>query len=97
MRKNELQYELDDILSVLSSMNSKERIFEFLLDLMTLKEMEEFARRFEVAKMLEENISYSRIEKKTGMSSTTIAKVSKALNSENLWYRNALNILSGDM
>ncbi len=92
MRNNELQYEFDDILTVLTKLDSKERLFEFLLDLMTEKEIIEFSRRFEVAKMLDLGMSYSRIEKKTGMSSTTIAKVSKALNSDNMWYRNALNI-----
>ena len=95
MKKNELQYECDDILLALSKMDSKERIFEFMLDLMTEKEILEFSRRFEVAKMLEDGISYSRIEKKTKMSSTTIAKVSKALNSDNLGYKNALNLISG--
>ena len=79
MKKNELQYELDDISTVFTKLDSKERVFEFLLDIMTEKEMLEFSRRFEVAKMLDEGISYARIEKKTGMSSTTIARVSKAL------------------
>ena len=96
MKKNELQYELDSILTVLATINSKERTFEFLLDLMTEKELLEFSRRFDVAKMLDEGISYSRIEKKTWMSSTTIARISKALKWSNLWYMNALNILSGE-
>ncbi len=95
MKKKELSFEMDDILTVLSRIDSKERIFEFFLDLMSEKEMLDFSRKLEVAKMLEEWLSYSRIEKKTWMSSATISKVSKALNSENLWYRNALNILSG--
>ncbi|MDD3144486.1 MAG: YerC/YecD family TrpR-related protein [Candidatus Gracilibacteria bacterium] len=95
MKKNELAYEFDGILIALSKMDSKERIFEFMLDLLTEKEILEFSRRFEVAKMLEDGISYARIEKKTSMSSTTIARVSKALNSENMGYRNALNIVSG--
>ena len=97
MKNNELQYELDSILTVLATINSKERTFEFLLDLMTKKEILELSRRFDVAKMLDENISYSRIEKKTGMSSTTISRISKALNSENMGYKNALNIVSGDV
>jgi uncharacterized protein YerC len=54
MKKNELAYELDDLLTVFSRMDSKERIFEFMLDLMSEKEMLDFARKFEVAKMLEE-------------------------------------------
>ncbi|MBT3729563.1 hypothetical protein HOF65_06110 [bacterium] len=41
--------------------------------------MIEFSRRFEVAKMLDEKISYSLIEEKTNMSSTTIARISKFL------------------
>ena len=93
MKKNELQYELDNTLTVLSAIDSKERMFDFLLDLMTEKEMLEFSRRFEVAKMLDEGISYSRIEKKTAMSSTTIARISKALNSDNFGYKNAINIV----
>lgn len=95
MKKNELQYELDDISTIFSRIDSKERVFEFLLDLMTEKEMLEFSRRFEVAKMLDEGISYSRIEKKTSMSSTTIARVSKALNSDNFGYKNGINIVEG--
>ncbi|MDF1682670.1 MAG: hypothetical protein P1U46_02875 [Patescibacteria group bacterium] len=54
MKKNELSYEVDDILTVLSKLDSKERIFEFLLDLMSEKEILDFSRKFEVAKMLEE-------------------------------------------
>ncbi|MDD3793707.1 MAG: YerC/YecD family TrpR-related protein [Candidatus Gracilibacteria bacterium] len=95
MKKNELAYEFDPVLTALSKMDSKERIFEFMLDLLTEKEILEFSRRFEVAKMLDDGISYARIEKKTGMSSTTIARISKALNSENMGYRNALNIVLG--
>lgn len=97
MKNNELIYELDNVLVVLSRIDSKERIWEFLLDLMTDKEILEFARRFDVAKMLDQGISYTRIEKKTGMSSTTIAKISKSLNSDNLGYKNAINIISWEV
>jgi len=93
MKKKELEYELEWITEVLSRIDSKDRILDFLLDLMTEKEMLEFSRRFEVAKMLDQGISYARIEKKTGMSSTTIARISKALKWDNMGYMNALNII----
>jgi len=93
MKNNELKYELDDILTILSRMNSKDLIFDFLRDLLSEKEILEFSRRFEVAKMLEENISYTVIEKKTKMSSATIARISKFLNWENIWYKNAISLL----
>lgn len=93
MKRKELEYELESITEVLSKINSKDRVLDFLLDLMTEKEMLEFSRRFEVAKMLDQGISYTRIEKKTGMSSTTIARISKALKWSNMWYMNAINII----
>jgi len=96
MKKNELEFELEDIINFLSIENSKDRILDFLLDSMSEKELLKIAQKFEIAKMLEQGISYSRIEKKTQMSSATIAKISKSLNWENLWYKNAINILSGN-
>lgn len=96
MKRNELEFELEDILNFLIIEKSKERVLDFLLDSMSEKELLKIAQKFNIAKMLEQWISYERIEKKTQMSSATIAKISKSLNGENLWYKNAINILSGD-
>lgn len=52
----------------------------FLRDLMTKREIEDFAKRFETAELLSQNVPYTEIEKKTGFSSTTVARVSKWLN-----------------
>ncbi len=94
MKKNEIEFELEDIINFLSIENSKDRILDFLIDIMTEKELLKLALKFNIAKMLEQWISYERIEKKTQMSSATIAKISKSLNWENLWYKNAINILN---
>lgn len=51
----------------------------FLRDLLTEPEMKELANRWRVARMLNEKISYEEIEKETGMSSTTIARINKWL------------------
>jgi len=80
MKNKDLQKSSDDILTVLSTIEDKTEVFNFLRDLLSEKEILEFSRRFEVAKMLEEKISYSKIEEKTSMSSTTIARISKFLN-----------------
>jgi len=66
--------------SILALENEKEAE-NFLRDLMTEGELEEFAKRLKAAEMLSINIPYSTIEKETGLSSTTIARVSKWLNS----------------
>lgn len=83
----------DDITTILSKINDKNEIFEFIRDLLSEKEILEFSRRLEVAKMLEEKVSYVKIEEKTKMSSTTIARISKYLNWENFGYKNAISIL----
>ena len=93
MKNKDLQKSSDDILTVLSTIEDKTEVFNFLRDLLSEKEILEFSRRFEVAKMLEEKISYSKIEEKTSMSSTTIARISKFLNWDNVWYKNAISIL----
>ena len=96
-RENSIEIELrksfDSIITVLSKLNDKKEIFDFLRDLLTKKEILEFSRRFEVAKMLEKNWSYTEIEQKTKMSSTTIARISKFLKWENYWYKNAISTL----
>ncbi len=94
MKKNELEFEMEDIINFLSIEDSKERILDFLMDSLSEKELLKLSLKFNIAKMLEQGISYSRIEKKTWMSSATIAKISKSLNGNNLWYKNAINILS---
>jgi TrpR-related protein YerC/YecD len=65
----------------------------FLRDLMTEREIEEFGKRLQAAEMLTKKISYATIEKKTGLSSTTVARVSKWLNSKEGGYRTIIGRL----
>lgn len=65
--------------AILSLKNEKEAQ-KFLRDLLTEAEIKEFANRWKVAQMLDSKIKYDVIEKETGMSSTTIARISKWLN-----------------
>lgn len=63
----------------------------FLRDLMTESEIEEFAKRLAAAIMLSDNIPYSTIEKTTGLSSTTVARVSKWLGGSEGGYRTVIS------
>lgn len=65
----------------------------FLRDLMTEKEIKEFANRLKAAEMLVAKQPYSVIEKKTGLSSTTVARVAKWLNGKGGGYRAILGKL----
>lgn len=62
------------------SLDNEEECKKFLRDLLTKEEIQEFVNRFKVAQMLDQKVSYKKIEKETGMSSTTIARVSKWLS-----------------
>jgi TrpR-related protein YerC/YecD len=52
----------------------------FLRDLLTESEIQEFVGRLKTAQMLSNKTSYSDITLATGLSSTTIARVSKWLH-----------------
>ena len=54
---------------------------KFFRDLLTEAEIIEFGKRWKTAQMLSKNIPYSVIEKETGLSSRTIARVAKWFNS----------------
>ena len=52
---------------------------KFFRDLLTEPELIEFGKRWQAAQMLDNNIPYSEIVQKTGLSSTTVARVSRWL------------------
>ena len=82
----------DNLSRVIALLQSEQEISGFLVDLLSPTEISEFSRRFKVAQMLESNKNYKEIEKITGMSSTTIARISKCLK-ENTGYKNAISLL----
>ena len=63
----------------------------FFRDLLTEDELIEFGKRWQAAQMLSKNISYEKIEKETGLSSRTVARISKWLNRGMGGYRLMLN------
>jgi TrpR-related protein YerC/YecD len=62
------------------SLKKMDECERFLGDLLTPVEIKEFSNRWRVAQMLDKEISYEEIEQETGMSTTTIARISKWLS-----------------
>lgn len=93
MTEQELKSKFEEITTILTVIDNKDDIYAFLRDLLSENEIIEFSNRFEVAKMLSEKVSYVKIEEKTSISSTTIARISKFLNWNNKWYKLAISIL----
>lgn len=70
-----------DLFKIITRLKTEKQARNFLRDLLTEQEIIEFSNRWRAAKMLDKKISYSKISKATGLSSRTVARISKWLNS----------------
>ncbi len=70
-----------------------EELEAFLKDLLTRSETETLEQRWQIAQLLESGKSYKEIEKLTGASSATIAKVSEFLHHGYDGYKSTLEKL----
>jgi len=75
----------------IQSLKTDEECKNFLRDLLTETEIKEFINRWKVVRMLDQKIPYEEITNETGMSSTTIARISKWLQKGMGGYRLILN------
>lgn len=82
------------LLDALLAPKNADEMARFLRDLMTQQEIEEFAKRFEAARMLSRNVQYAAIIEKTGLSSATVARIAKWLRGSLGGYRLVLDRIS---
>jgi TrpR-related protein YerC/YecD len=85
-----------DLMNVILAIQSEKEVKMFFRDLLTEKELLEFGNRWKAARMLDENIPYTQIIKKTGLSSTTVARISKWLQNGRGGYRLMLDRISNN-
>lgn len=78
----------------ITALDNEKDVVSFLRDLLTMEEIEEAIRRFDVAKMLTDKKTFREITQKTQMSSTTIARINYWLNHGTGGYRIALERLT---
>ena len=84
------------LIEAILSLKNPEEVKCLLRDLMTVNEIDEFSNRLEAARLLSKNTQYSAIIGKTGLSSTTIARISKWLKGSLGGYRLVLNRLTSN-
>ena len=82
------------LVEALLSIQNADEAKRFLRDLMTEGEIEEFSKRLEAARLLSRNTQYATIIERTGLSSTTIARISKWLKGSLGGYALVLSRLS---
>ena len=86
----------DRLFSAILKLSTIEECYNFFDDLCTIKEVQDMAQRLEVAKMLNENVSYIKISEKTGASTATISRVNKCLVYGSDGYKLALEKLEDE-
>jgi TrpR-related protein YerC/YecD len=72
--------DVENMLTAFAEISDNDTVFALLEDLFTIREIKEMSQRLQVARLLDSGKSYAAIEKETGASATTIARVSKCLS-----------------
>ena len=86
----------EDLMKVILALKNGKEAKDFLRDLLTEKEILELGNRWKAARMLNDKIPYTEIIKETGLSSTTIARISKWLKKSKGGYNLMLKRISNN-
>ncbi|HEY8362807.1 MAG TPA: YerC/YecD family TrpR-related protein [Tissierellaceae bacterium] len=71
---------VDELFEAILTLENLEECYRFFEDICTVKEIQAIAQRWEVARLLKANKTYSEIEEATGASTATISRINRALN-----------------
>ncbi|MGE5672696.1 MAG: YerC/YecD family TrpR-related protein [Mycobacterium leprae] len=80
----------DKLFEAILTLQTVDECYRFFEDLATVSEIKALAQRLEVAKMLDQGMTYEDIVATTGASTATISRVKKCLNYGADGYRIAL-------
>lgn len=72
--------EVEALLEAFGVLTTPDEAYAFLLDVCTVRELQDIAQRLAVARMLAAGAHYTRIQRATGASSTTVSRVNRSLN-----------------
>ena len=81
---------LRDLLEAVVALKDVGEAEAFFRDLCTLAELEALAHRWEVARLLDEELPYQEISRRTGASTTTVTRVAHWLRHGEGGYRAAI-------
>lgn len=84
------------LVKAITIMASEGDAVNFLRDLMTESEIEEFSNRLEIARLLKQGVSYAKVAKQVGVSTTTVTRVAHWLFKGCGGYQMVLNKLGAD-
>ena len=85
--------QLDNLFDGVLQLETAEDCYRFFEDLCTVHEMQDMGQRLEVARLLDEEVTYHDIVERTGASTATISRVNRCLNYGSGGYRLVLKRL----
>ncbi|MDQ0285921.1 TrpR-related protein YerC/YecD [Desulfofundulus luciae] len=86
---------LDELFEAVLTLRDIDECYQFFEDICTVAEIKAMAQRLAVAKMLQENRTYTEIAAQTGASTATISRVKRCLNYGADGYKLVLARLAG--
>ncbi len=75
----EIEQKSPDLIKAFLSLKNEDELKAFFRDLMSERDLREFAMRWEVAKKLDAGVLFAEIQKDTGESPVTITKINRWL------------------
>lgn len=80
MKQNCYNKQSEDLFKIIAKIKTKDEAAKFFRDLCTLEELRAMSERWQAVLLLDKGLSYREIAKKTGLSTTTVTRVSHWLN-----------------
>ncbi len=90
MKNDWITPDLQNLFQTMSDLESSDDLGCFMRDVASLKELNEMAKRWKAAQMIEEGLSYRAISEKTGLSTATVTRVAYWLKNGEGGYQLAL-------
>jgi len=75
-----------ELFTAILSLENEDECFAFFEDVCTTNEILSFAQRYQVAKLLQQGLTYQEIAEKSGASTATISRVKRSMDDGNGGY-----------
>jgi TrpR-related protein YerC/YecD len=84
----------DELYKAILQLKDNQECRRFFRDLLTIEEITEMSKRWQAARLLNKKQPYRQVAEKTGLSTTTVARVANWLNNGSGGYRIILSRLN---
>lgn len=92
----EIEEKSPDLIKTFLSLKNEDELKAFFRDMMSERDLREFAMRWEVAKKLDAGVSFLQIQEETGESPVTITKINRWLKEGCGGYKMMIERMKGE-